>query len=66
MEWQPIETAPEEKYIDVWISIPNSNNGGRRITDVCKTKAHSKGWVGLEGFYIEHLTHWMPLPNPPM
>jgi hypothetical protein len=67
-EWQPIETIPHDLYVDVWVVIPHSANGGRRITDVCRTDQHSKGWVGLEGYMLStdvHPTHWMPIPNGP-
>lgn len=22
-------------------------------------------WIGFNFFYMDHITHWMPLPNPP-
>jgi hypothetical protein len=65
MEWQPIETAPEER--DVLISGWNDDtpNSGRwvalSIFDLINMK-----WMNPEKtstFYPP--THWMPLPEPP-
>ena len=63
--WQPIETIPENQFIDVWVKI---GDRGRRMTNVCKTDLHSTGWVGLESHYITdeiYPTHWQPLPETP-
>lgn len=74
MKWKPIETAPLDRYVDVWVG------SGVRVTDafwgvrsqdeeVCKEFGFSKigwchesddGWV-----YPIEPTHWMPIPGPP-
>ena len=68
-QWQPIETIPRDKYVDLWMCMPNSISGGTRLTDCCLL---SDGrWVGKITEYpllnneACYLSHWMPLPTPP-
>ena len=56
MEWQPIETAPKDgSDILVWdgdsVSLANWFGG--------------EWWV-LGEFTLDNVTHWMPLPPPPV
>jgi len=80
-EWLPIETAPKDgTTIDVWLSGRINSNIGFRETDVwwgtVSGQEGQAGWVlieddGTEG-YVDLLhdsyivTHWMPLPKPPL
>lgn len=72
MKWQPIESAPLDTHVIVWgealrwrgvggitIGYPHSDYNGH------------KGRVALGGpcgptFGHDEVTHWMPLPDPPM
>ena len=62
-EWKPIETAPKNGLIDIWFN-------GKRWTDcyydsICdewRTTAHSGHLVSVKA---RHVSHWMPLPEPP-
>ena len=69
-EWQPIETAPKDARIIVWDGF-----------DVCIAKFIGRDWIsfGCDGPAILSqsdsgtdyqepgiVTHWMPLPEPPV
>ena len=56
MNWQPIETAPDEEYdiLVVW------DDKTIMILDGQSARSYMKPMVA--GNY---LTHWMPLPDPP-
>lgn len=72
-EWQPIETAPRDRIIDLWA-------GGRRWTD-CKWgrvdyknepawgrdggRTTEHGFSGRMVVEVENPTHWMEVPAPP-
>jgi len=63
-----VDEIPEDIFLDVWVSPANNKNWGLRITNVCKTKQHSKGWVGLESRYLTEdikPTHFMLQPQRP-
>jgi len=62
--WQPIETAPKDGLIDIWLA-----DGKRwcdcyydRICDEWRTSRPSGRLVSVKS---QHVTHWMPLPKPP-
>ena len=62
--WQPIETAPKDGLIDIWLA-----EGKRwcdcyydRICDEWRTSRPSGRLVSVKS---QHVTHWMPLPKPP-
>lgn len=62
-EWQPIDTA--KRGIDAlfcgWhgeIFMGWVNADGKRV-EICHADSEHVYWL------IEHVTHWMPLPNPP-
>jgi Protein of unknown function (DUF551) len=68
MKWQPIATAPKDTGILV--------TDGKNIT-VCKLDGPDAGPLYMQGygfsgyewdFYMDttDLTHWMPLPKPPV
>ena len=63
-EWQPIETAPKDALIDIWLAE------GKRwcacyhdiITDEWRTSRPSGHLISIKARFV---THWMPLPEPP-
>lgn len=60
-EWQPIETAPKDKWILVWCSNVKS-------CFVAMWNGEVEDFVGeAHDLYIDSIdaTHWMPLPEPP-
>ncbi len=68
MTWQPIETAPKDIEIDLWVT--GLEGGGWRKTG--RLIASDPGcMVDEEGeTYWPHenggwFTHWQPLPSPP-
>lgn len=66
-EWQPIETAPKDRLIDIWI---NEKGVGVRwcdcyydtITDQWRTSRPSGHLLCIPARLV---THWMPLPAQP-
>jgi hypothetical protein len=63
MTWQPIETAPKDRIIDLW--CPEGGRYPDAVWDVC---CGVEGWTdanhhgSLGGGYF---THWMDTPEPP-
>ena len=58
MEWQPIETVPNEAMVLVF------NRNGRVSLEYCREIHDLIKAANIDGddcFY----THWMPLPDPP-
>ena len=62
--WQPIETAPKDGLIDIFLA-----EGKRwcdcyydRICDEWRTSRPSGRLVSVKS---RHVTHWMPIPKPP-
>jgi len=49
--WQPIETAPKDKVILLWMSSAGRVEAGK--------------WGQYCKYNIPHITHWQPLPAPP-
>lgn len=59
-EWQPIETAPEEGEFLVF--------NGEEVTFASRDSDGlfwTMGYRWGEHGQMLHLTHWMPLPEPP-
>ena len=75
-EWQPIETAPKDQYVDILAAEPNEDDPGSFMQYVCTwapaeflspdkpRKKMRYGWMVL-GADEMNPTHWMPLPEPP-
>lgn len=65
MEWQPIETAPRDgRRVLAWIDEPE-----RSQIAFAKLWFYEDGTLGggAEGFIGKwNITHWMPLPEPPI
>lgn len=62
--WQPIDTAPKDDLIDIWLS-----DGLRwcdcyhdRITDTWRTSRPSGRLVSVQSQFV---THWMRRPESP-
>jgi hypothetical protein len=63
-EWQPIETAPKDGT-----AFLGYNAGRERIylIESVHVEYDSKTtWQDRAGYYNITLTHWMPLPPPPV
>lgn len=57
-DWQPIETAPVNQEVLVWVV----RKGGGNIVSA-KNSTGSQWWAIDTGAVIA--THWQPLPAPP-
>ena len=64
MKWRPIDTAPRDVLIDIWLS-----DGVRwcdcyhdRITDTWRTSRPSGRLLSIHSKFV---THWMHPPAPP-
>lgn len=69
MNWQLIDTIPEQQVVDVWVKSLDNPDFGVRVCNVSKDIRHSRGWTGIEYCYITDRvfpTHWMPIPQPPV
>jgi hypothetical protein len=69
-EWQPIETAPKDKYILLYCSRFGIIRGKWSDEQYAKTPRpywrHDKtDLYGIRDTRDDQPTHWMPLPNPP-
>ena len=70
-EWQPIDTAPKDRRVDLWgINHLRHDKAGERICNV--SFGWVRDWLGNERQDWQHgrgddfePTHWMPLPEPP-
>ena len=65
MEWQPIQTAPKNKAIDIFIKSQENPIFGRRATNVCIVEGKWYGDKLPEDRFGEYVSHWMPLPKAP-
>lgn len=65
MNWQPIETAPEDTDVIVAVNI----RGRQVVGEAKQTPEHGWYWAGQDHsdyFAVQIVpTHWMPLPDPP-
>lgn len=64
MEWQPIETAPNYKWILVCAPVDGPGHD-RWAVFVGRQHGPTKTWALYPGNYNLPPTHWMPLPVPP-
>lgn len=63
MGWQPIETAPLRKPIDVWVKAKRRDESFRACNMILMEDG---SWSGRQNMYpTDKVTHWMPLPEPP-
>lgn len=74
-EWQPIETAPDDKT-PVLIAVPNKDRDGYLVGEAYFDGEHDGWWWAGTDYGDYHggpiievnywpPTHWMPLPEPP-
>lgn len=80
MEWQPIETAPEGRWIIGWLHLPKNPQASapmvvkrlyaenREVPAAEVVGGGEATWWAANGMYYgpEHVTHWMPLPDAPV
>ncbi len=74
-EWQPIETAPKDgARVDLWLQVYASPHSfgwsdAFRVID-CWWKdgkwVHRRDDGRVEALYPDYITHWMPIPDPPV
>lgn len=64
-QWQPIETAPKDEIILMWLGLPLLPAIGRWWGKVGNTNYNC--WANVYGRNVIDMkpTHWMPLPEPP-
>jgi hypothetical protein len=61
-EWQPIETAPHDTRVLVWIPPWYGPSDGKIIV----ASKFTLGWIDDEAIFLQSKpTHWQPLPAPP-
>ena len=61
-EWQPIETAPKKETFLAILSC----GGDQTICTMRWSVAESKNSrLDGNGYHVERVSHWMPLPKPP-
>jgi hypothetical protein len=68
-EWQPIETAPKDQYIVAYIPNENPVVLYWGCYDSIQPCGDLYGWLNSElgaEFPYLNVTHWMPLPKPPV
>lgn len=58
--WQPIERAPKD---GTEILVCDSEYGN---ISLCIFNAYRNYWEACNEFECKGITHWMPLPNPPI
>jgi len=65
-KWQPIETAPRDISIDLYV-YAESHAGRHSFRECdCNWSETWKCWINGLGDQIEETaTHWMPRPEPP-
>ena len=62
MEWQPIETAPKNETVLVWLNNIDGECSYSDIADISCGQPYCRS-VDVDEVKV---THWMPLPAPPV
>jgi hypothetical protein len=70
MSWQPIETAPKDRWIVGYWRLAFTPFGAETgcvedFYDVCRWNDARQAWAGNDRIHGFRPTHWMPLPDPP-
>lgn len=60
--WQPVETAPLDTPV-LTLRQGSLMAVAEYIKPACNR--HKRVWCVVDGCEILHVTHWMPLPDPP-
>lgn len=61
MKWQPIEAAPKDgTRMLLWATRHNMLFPNQEMI----VGYYSRGWWAADAV-LSHVTHWMPLPEPP-
>lgn len=63
MSWQPIETAPVNQLVLIW--IPNSTNVSGDKGRYSLATLHAKLDPDMAAYSKSFPTHWQSLPEPP-
>ena len=65
--WQPIETAPRGKWLQLWWRPKTENHYAETVVIGQVSDSTQTWWNGQRGEHqdIWHITHWRPLPAPP-
>lgn len=69
MEWQPIKTAPRDGTAILASGLDHGKGPGRHyaVVEWMDFGWESSGWYPDEDFFpLTYLSHWMPLPDPPV
>ena len=67
-QWQPIETAPEDKSVLIYIPNLSGVYRGRLLSANIDRYRHWSIAAATRGLELDDTlqpTHWMPLPEPP-
>ena len=75
MNWQPIETAPENEEFLAYDSVAKKMDVCHVLYVVSKSKIKLIAQIQMDneygpfsdefGYDYANITHWMPLPEPP-
>lgn len=67
-EWQPIETAPKDKNVLMaWRPVDAEKRPWHVEVVIACVSSYYEGSIWTGGMYqpVSHVSHWMPLPEPP-
>lgn len=59
VDWQPIDTAPLAEWVLVW-------GPGSIVRSAARCQVEGKEWWTDGSAITVKLTHWAPLPSPPI
>lgn len=68
MDWLPIESAPKDTWVDLWVRGRTEDGIGEfRIPNCWRigNKWYSSSVASFDKEIKSTPTHWMPLPPPP-
>jgi hypothetical protein len=68
-QWQPIETAPEDDDAYLFYTASGRIRTGRRYDTISQDDWETIIYTNeayLSCCEVEEVTHWMPLPEPPL
>jgi len=67
-EWQPIETAPSDVFVLIYMPWNGMVRQARRLTATGGRTGWHVAFANGQSSYLTNATptHWMPLPSPPV